>query len=345
MTPSHFLANGGSIPARDGAFPRRNASPTAFTLVELLVVITIIAILVALLLPAVQVAREAARRVQCCNNLKQLGIALQSYHERWDRFPLGASHPDAGNWTIISPYNHGSFLVALLPHIEQQALYEACNFKTNTDYNSMLGSKHVYEISISTFRCPSDDVTKVWDGNPYYWGYATSTRGQNRALSNYAASLGCQCFGWPNDDYHGNVFGTGPIDHADTLDENQISGVFGHLAWGARIQDITDGTSNTIALGEMLPAASWHARDGWMHVNSLWNATTAPINDTFCLSSDGETNGSMCWSCEQAFRSYHPGGAQFVLCDGAAIFLNDTIDYMTYQKLGDRRDGLPIGKY
>jgi type II secretory pathway pseudopilin PulG len=327
-----------------GTRGRRNLSRIAFTLVELLVVITIIAILIALLLPAVQVAREAARRAQCANNLKQLGIALQHYHERWNRFPLGASHPDAGYWTVISPSNHGSFLVALLPFLEQQALYDALTFATNTDYYSMLGTRHAHEYSIPNFRCPSDDLSRTYEGNPLYWPYASSTKGQNRALTNYAASMGSQCFGWPNDDYHGNVFGTGPIDHADTMNENQVSGVFGHLAWAARISDITDGTSNTIALGEMLPSASWHARDGWMHVNALWNATTSPINDMYACPNN-ESDGSMCWSCEQAFRSYHSGGAQFVFCDAATTFLSETIDYMTYQKLGDRRDSLPIGDF
>jgi prepilin-type N-terminal cleavage/methylation domain-containing protein len=322
----------------------RNACRTGFTLVELLVVVTIIAILIALLLPAVQAAREAARRARCANNLKQLGLALQGYHARWDQFPLGSSHPDAAGWGDIPISNHGSFLVALLPYLDQQALYDACNFNTNTDYYSMIGNKHVYEYVISTFRCPSDDLSTIWDGNPLYWGYASSTKGQNRALSNYAACMGSQYFGWPNDDYRGNVFGTGPMDHADTLKGEQISGVFGHLAWSARISDITDGTSNTIALGEMLPACSWHARDGWMHVNSLWNATSAPINDTFSCP-NYESNGTMCWSCEQAFRSFHGGGANFVLCDASTVFLNDTIDYMTYQKLGDRRDSLPIGTY
>jgi prepilin-type N-terminal cleavage/methylation domain-containing protein len=344
MTSSCSLANVGRDSAGGGSFGRHGASHRGFTLVELLVVITIIAILIALLLPAVQKAREAARRAQCANNLKQLGLALHAYHEKWGQFPLGASHPDAGGWTEIPPGNHGSFLVGLLPYIDQQALYDACDFRTNTDYNSMIGGKHVHQYAISTFRCPSDDVTKDWDGNPLYWPYASSTKGQNRALSNYAASMGSQFFGWPNDDYRGNVFGTGPVDHADTLRGQWISGVFGHLAWSARIQDISDGTSNTIALGEMLPSCSWHARDGWMHVNSLWNATSAPINDTFACP-DGESDGKSCWSCEQAFRSYHGGGAHFALCDGSTVFLNDTIDYMTYQKLGDRRDDLPIGNY
>jgi len=121
--------------------------------------------------------------------------------------------------------------------------------------------------------------------------------------------------------------------------------VFSHLAWGASIRDITDGTSNTIALGEVRPKCAWHVRDGWMHSDSLWIATSAPINYPTCPGEPGYdavnmavTNDSK-WGCEQGFKSAHPGGCQFVFCDGSTQFLSENIDYMTYQKLGDRRDG------
>jgi prepilin-type N-terminal cleavage/methylation domain-containing protein/prepilin-type processing-associated H-X9-DG protein len=345
MNTSGLFADARLIPACGRPRRRRETARTAFTLVELLVVITIIGILIALLLPAVQTAREAARSAQCANNLRQFGLALHNYHSAWRRFPFN-SHPDL-DW-YPNPNHHGSFIVGLLPHIEQQNLYDACDFTRDTAYYSVLGSgstaKPVYQCSFPILRCPSDDLSRDWDGNPYYWGTPASTQGQKRALTNYAMCMGSQAFGWPNDDYRGNVFGTGPVDHGDTMNEGQISGVFSHVAWSARLEDIIDGTSNTIALGEMLPGASMHARDGWMHMNSLWNATSAPINDTFCCFG-GESDGRMCWSCEQAFRSNHPGGAHFVFCDGSTAFLTDTIDYMTYQKLGDRRDELPIGKY
>ena len=94
-------------------------------------VITIIGILIALLLPAVQAVREAARRLQCANNLKQLGLALQSYHEKWGKFPLGNVDMGTG-WGNLSPPKHGSFLVGLLPFLEQQNLYDACDFQGYT---------------------------------------------------------------------------------------------------------------------------------------------------------------------------------------------------------------------
>ncbi len=322
--------------------------PTGFTLVELLVVITIIGILIALLLPAVQAAREAARRAQCTNNLKQLGLALHNYHDIWKRFPMGNSHPPApgsftdaaGDWNSIPTYNHGSFLVALLPFIEQQGLYNACDFTTNTDYNSKIGSTYLYQTWISAFNCPSD-TQKYWGGNPLYWSQASSTQNQNRATSNYAVSMGSQYFS-ESTTYPGNYFGTGGTSHGDTVNSSQISGVFSHIGWGASIAEIKDGTSNTIALGEMVPQYSNHSRDGWMHVNSMWFATSGPINCPVDL--DSGLNAGQ-YSMEQAFRSRHSGGANFTFCDGSIHFINDTIDYATYQRLGDRRDGQVVGAY
>jgi len=168
----------------------------AFTLVELLVVIAIIGILVALLLPAVQSAREAARRMQCQNNLKQMGLALHNYHVGHEQFPLGASHPNATNWTQIADDHHGSFIVGLLPYLEQQNLYDACDFTTNTSYNSVIpgtGQK-VHEIWLDVLICPSD-TQKYLDGNPLYHPHPSSTQGQQRATSHYAASMGNQAFG------------------------------------------------------------------------------------------------------------------------------------------------------
>jgi prepilin-type N-terminal cleavage/methylation domain-containing protein/prepilin-type processing-associated H-X9-DG protein len=317
-----------------------------FTLVELLVVISIIGILVALLLPAVQSAREAARRIQCANNLKQLGLALHGYHVQNKRVPLGASHPNNNIWGAPNNDHHGSFIVGLLPYFEQQNLFDACDFKTDTAYNSTIpGGPKVHEVWLNVLLCPSDEK-KYWDGNPLYHGSAGSTKGQKWASSNYGASMGSQAFG---SCFTGNTFHNGPAGHGHDTTGTQISGVFSHLAWGASTASIKDGTSNTIAIGEIRPKCSWHARDGWMHINSLWFATSCPINNSNCENEPGynasTAAASSCWSCDMGFKSRHSGGAQFTFCDGSVHFLNDTIDYNTYQKLGDRRDGQPIGAF
>jgi prepilin-type N-terminal cleavage/methylation domain-containing protein/prepilin-type processing-associated H-X9-DG protein len=324
-----------------------NNSRRGFTLVELLVVIAIIGILVGLLLPAVQSARESARKIQCANNLKQLGLALHGYNTSNKRFPLGASHPDANNWGAPNVNHHGSFVVGLLPYLEQQNLYDCCDFKTDTAYNSVIpGGQKVHEVWLTVLLCPSDEK-KFWDGNPLYHPQASSTKGQKWAHSNYGASMGSQAFGGCFGSVS-NMFGNGPAIHGHDATGSQISGVFSHIAWGAPTATIKDGLSNTIAFGEIRPKCSWHARDGWMHINSLWFATTCPINNANCENEPGYNAGCAApndWGCDMGFKSRHPGGAQFTFCDGSVHYLNDTIDYTTYQKLGDRKDGRPLGAY
>lgn len=319
----------------------------AFTLVELLVVITIIGILIALLLPAVQAAREAARRAQCNNNLKQLGLALHSYHDVYGRFAPGTRSCDPANpgtgscpdgtgyvWNA-GAHRKGSTLVKLLPFVEQRTLYERLNQKL--DVEAQLASLGYGAGEIPAYRCPSDD-----------W------RNTSTGQSNYAVSLGSQAMSAQYggcSSYPGNVFGNGPVGHGSTEDASQISGLFSRYSYAAAMSEITDGSSNTIMMGEIRPYCGDHHRGGWMSSNSLWTATTAPINFPTCPGqAPGSDTSQNCyayniWMTSAGFKSRHPGGAQFVFADGSARLLSETIDYMTYQKLGDRRDGQAIGDF
>lgn len=329
-----------------------------FTLVELLVVIAIIGILIAMLLPAVQAAREAARRMQCLNNLKQLGLAVLNYEQTNGSFPRGSvmdTYP-AGGFGKITVHQHGSFLVHLLPYIEEQILFDACNFSDCTSRYSVTSGEHVrrktgriHSIWISAYQCPTNSSREYLGGNPLYRGTPAGTESLENATADYGACIGNQAF---YDGCHprGNMFGTGSAVHSDTEDGSQISGVFGHMNWAAKINEITDGMSSTIMIGEVRPKCSWHLWDGWMHINAnSWIATTAPINYPTCPGEPGYAKGTCenagndggreAWSSAQGFKSLHPGGANFVFCDGSTHFLTDTIDYELYQRMGDRRDG------
>ena len=339
--------------------PRISKSYRGFTLVELLVVIAIIGILIAMLLPAVQAAREAARRMQCLNNLKQIGLGVLNYEQTNSRFPRG-SVMDANTFGISSSSHHGSFLVHLLPYIEQQGLFDCCNFSKNTSRYSHTGGitasnyrdGRIHSIWISAYQCPTSSSKEYLGGNPLYHGTSASTANLENATADYAACIGNQAF-YDGCHPNGNMFGTGAAIHSDTEDGSQISGVFGHMNWAARINEITDGMSQTIMIGEVRPECSWHFMDGWMHINAnSWAATTAPINYPTCPGEPGYASGTCenpgaeggvaAWSSAQAFKSKHPGGANFVFCDGSTHFLTDMIDYELYQRMGDRRDGSAI---
>jgi prepilin-type processing-associated H-X9-DG protein len=324
----------------------------------LLVVIAIIGVLVALLLPAVQAAREAARRSSCSNNLKQLGLALHNYADVHKRFPINYL-----NWNQ-SPPHRGSHLVRLFPFMEQGPMYDQFNFSNpNVEDTTNSGGVLLRSFVIPVLICPSD----THDGkNP---GDA------NRALTNYAGSMGAQLMqsntgcnlstivgvgpNDPNSDGE-SWFGTGDRERGDWGDSNRISGVFGRGGgtnldpWAATFAQIKDGTSNTIAIGEVRPTCGDHSVNGWGHSNAIWFATTAPINYNTCpgekgLSSD-DTQNPPCnrlaaWNTSMGFKSAHPGGAQFVFGDGSVRMLSETINYTTYQALGDRRDGRPVSNF
>lgn len=392
-------------------FSRRRA----FTLVELLVVIAIIGILIALLLPAVQAAREAARRSKCTNNLKQLGLALNNYNDVFNRCPIGQGDwnsdyaPGGGvnSGTYVGLDNfpaRGSPMVGLLPYMEQQAIYNQMNFMqecTSQNWNvGLIGSNLIgnvadqistlayppgqlpFKISVAKIPelvCPSDNKISPslgWDNNS---GLVQGPR----FLSNYAPCLGAQATdpggpriatlvgvspytstvtpGWQVSQIPlGSWFGTGGRQQGwgytdqDAISNN--SGIFATCYWSARFQDISDGTSNTIAFGEYRPyCSSWNVvRDGFWGANSYWPGSTAPlINMPTCYLEPGwQQMASLGFMGNQprtttgggdGFKSAHPGGALFVMADASVHFLPENINYEIYQRLGDRRDGHDIG--
>ncbi len=289
----------------------------AFTLIELLVVIAIIATLVAILLPAVQQAREAARRSTCKNNLKQIGLAIHNYHDTFNTLPPGSiKHPFYGdNW------NPHGWSAMILPFLEQNAVYDALanetqNWGNEPKFNA--GDNPVGASVIPVFLCPSD----VMPNNNTY------LEGNTNAKSNYPGNGGML---FVNDnDYNPSSF-TGPFAVNATR----------------RFADVTDGLSNTIIVGERDGgisagvterfAAWWVGTDhvGWHDRMYAFTSKSYPINNLV-----GGVSGQA-----RAFASLHRGGAQFVLGDGHVVFISENIDGATYEALGTIHGGEIVGQY
>ena len=299
-----------------------------FTLVELLVVITIIGILIALLLPAVQAAREAARRMQCSNNLKQIGLAIHNYENTTRTFPPGAIF----DWDPARTEGHsylwrGSILVHILPFIEQQSLYDAFDFKVNElSYQTFADGSRIAATIVSNYICPSDNHDGLGTGGAAVHNYAAS-----RGPTNMPPNPNCDCqSNW-------NTYASAPYH-----DLNDFAGPFTRLGTCTRPADISDGLTNTIFFGEVRPKCSWHVNRGWVSANNANGlaGTLAPINYDTCHDDDPDACRKPCnYLPELGFRSPHPGGAQFLLGDGSVHFLMESIDHQMYQYLGDKADG------
>jgi len=355
--------------------------------VELLVVIAIIGILVALLLPAVQAAREAARRSQCINNLRQWGIAMHNYHGTKNRFPMNI------NWIHAQGKNNArrdfaSHLVNMVGYMEESSLQGAIKFCDPNDPacippgDQIVGGIPVRQIVLAVLRCPSDGKNGLVNNadKVVTWTVVQAGHPGPIAVTNYAGSIGSQVMeswtgfklstvvgnggaqydanddgeDWFNQNYSASTpCQTGPNGSGVTPGTNirsdcphakTLSGVFARSTWAASIKEITDGTSKTIAMGEILPRSSaFQWIDGWTISEGLWFATTAPINYPTDPDELGSTfppgrNWELDFNTAMGFKSRHSGGANMLFADGSTRFLTESIDYTTYQKLGARGD-------
>jgi len=341
--------------------PRTHGPRPAFTLIELLVVIAIIAVLIGLLLPAVQKVREAANRLQCSNNLKQMGLGLHNFaNNNEGRLPAAMINSGRVNTAVIGStvkpyegpevsykgqpyvaYNHTGF-VALLPYVEQENLFRQYNYNyvssssVNTNYSPLVPigpdpnpnpNRIVAQTYIKVYSCPSDERPPP---------QATSTSYPPRGLTFYEKDS-------PRRSNY--LFSTGAYTDYDadwSTTTRGYRGAFGNNG-AANIGSMPDGTSNTFAIGEAKQTLTsreygpmWGAgvhtavHGRILHPSNASASTYSPINYPL-----GNCPGSTTAKCQYAWQygSYHTGGANFVMCDGSVRFVRDSIDYVAFQAM------------
>jgi len=320
----------------------------AFTLVELLVVIAIIGVLVALLLPAVQAAREAARRMQCSNNLKQIGIALHNYHDIHKSFPYGAF-----NLRETWPSSGSNWRALILPFLEQNAVHSQLSFTADSHFmaggaagsDALQGNEVLRGFRLDTYLCPSStidpfDIAPVSnnDGsamNIHYVGVQGAAppvpgADPNRGTNNCSQGTSCN---------------NGLLVANETF----------------RMSDATDGTSNTMLVSEQSGLVDGVNRTsnyygGWYGsrhprtindpngCSDLWQTGTSCL--AHALNSNVVDSGTeRMYRNNTIYNSQHPGGVNVLLADASIQFIAETIDFVTLKRLACRYDGEPVGSF
>lgn len=305
---------------------------SGFTLVELLVVIAIIGVLVALLLPAVQSAREAARRTSCLNKLKQLSLAMLNYEQTYKRLPQGGQgiHPESGVWEY-DPTNRPctSFFNYLFPYIEETAIDDIYDYSKSVQSQSV-AVQELLRRYYPIFHCPSDESQQILQG----------TNGQ---FSGYKGSYGIN---WGQ-----NTF----------MIQGKKAPFF--LEFGAKVSQITDGTSHTMAFLEMWQVPSldsseamvdrrgrlWNCESGCHQITTKYgpndrapdNSRCQNILDFPCVNSGNSNQPYSNSRFEQYLvsRSRHAGGVQVAMCDGSATFFSDDIDINQWRNMSSIAGG------
>jgi prepilin-type N-terminal cleavage/methylation domain-containing protein/prepilin-type processing-associated H-X9-DG protein len=319
---------------------RRPREERAFTLIELLVVIAIIGLLIGLLLPAVKAAREAARRMQCQNNLKQIGLAIHGYHDVWQSFPpayLAGPRPVTG-LELGAGWAWGTLV---LPYLEQRPVYDAANIDVGfgevsapPGYLGLFENGTVRRITVAAFLCPSD-----------LGGEGPLRLGQGSASVDGSAGQYIASSGWM-DSSQSPINGTGVL-----YPNSRVA-----------IGDVLDGTSATLMVGERsrnLADATWSGtfgshsepaplctKAGWpvqscVGLMFLLMGRSGPSSDV--VSGAIPVGNTPSHQGADGFASLHPGGCQFLLCDGSARFVKETLAPQVFRALATRAGGEIIG--
>lgn len=302
---------------------RQRSTIQGFTLVELLVVIAIIGTLVGLLLPAVQMAREAARRMQCSNHLKQLGLAVHNYHDTFRMLPISI-----GPWKQGPSYarqrNGKGWIVSILPQLEQAGLFAAFEPHFNGDFFSAGGLNSAaalgeMQTKLPVLLCPSDGSSQELITQQY------QLIGIPVAATNYKGVLGDNRIGGPFSSHGGTL--------PRCLEIGGCNGLFFRVTYQEpkRFASITDGLSNTLMIGEDVVAHN--ASSAAYYANGDYCACDGPINYK------PNPPAPLDWANTMTFRSNHPGGVQFVIADGSVRFVSESTEHAVYRRLCTRSGG------
>jgi prepilin-type N-terminal cleavage/methylation domain-containing protein/prepilin-type processing-associated H-X9-DG protein len=299
----------------------------AFTLIELLVVIAIIAVLIGLLLPAVQKVREASNRSTCSNNLKQIVLASHGFHDVNKYFPTNSQDEGGWDWTYQQKSKSWSWLTRVLPYLEQENLF----LQFNVDKSTLGQDQELLTIALKTFFCPSDNASSLSPsdnranlgklaGNP-----ADPKTYTSAAMSNYKGITG-DCWCWGNyqnkctNTCNGLNMGNGMFASRDDIARNKVD-----------LTGVPDGTSNTFFVGEDIPQLNAHCT--WPYANGSLGTCAIPPNQN--VPNSGQ-NIYLGWPDLYSFRSRHPGGLQFGFADGSVHFISASIPLPLYRAFATR---------
>ncbi len=311
---------------------RKRRSPNAFTLVELLVVIAIIGILIALLLPAVQAAREAARRSQCSNNLKQMGLATHNYHDTFRCFPPGTISPGE---SLSSQKTLVNWAIAILPYMEQQSLHDVYDqLSFNQDLGLNNGNKTVRESIVGVYQCPSQTggAELIVPGTGPGGDAARGGAGLEYRTGSYKCVAGAVRGDVPLRDqgWWDMYFSTWALPDRDRRGVMHMVGV---LDWNCeKMASVMDGTSNTLMIGEKSTNTGRKWGSFWAYPY-IYYTMGHSIEHPLSISNDmdecfdlADAAGVWAAPCARGWGSFHPGVVQFAVADGSVTAISNNVD-------------------
>jgi prepilin-type N-terminal cleavage/methylation domain-containing protein/prepilin-type processing-associated H-X9-DG protein len=363
---------------------RHSSNRRGFTLVELLVVIAIIGILVALLLPAIQAAREAARRSSCTNNVKNLALAVLNYNDQNKHFPVDDDYSSFGAQNIdlrtgastgvgtdrerteLFTLDGGGWIVRVLPQMEEQSLYDQFKAPTRGGLNghwrfvsnNMAGmnlNDATFRVALATqpaiLKCPSNQFAGPRnDQFPYNSTSEVAGGPVMVATTCYKGNSGDGAFEFSPSPPPAGFWTYNPL--INCYRGTNCFGIFWRYTYykgGVKLKEVTDGTSHTILVGETSPedgnSPAWSSDGDWAIAGVQLNWDYKTSGYCLDAASGINTGKRECWPLMRGFRSPHPGGVHFAMTDGSVAFLSDNIEHATFRALSTKGSEDTIGAF